>query len=448
MGAIMVRGAGPDAGASALVAGLCRALTRRGLSVRPFRPRGISRNVAITVDGGIIARAQAIQALACGVEPHTDMNPARLRPGSETAHATLPDEILQSYRRLRSQCDIVVVEGSASDADFAHAAHVPTVLVGDSFTSAIVDTSTCLESRDAAMIHGFILNKFCGDPARFAHDFRRIAALSGWPGLGVIPWLPSPSRLPSENIPTEQPPAPSDEKPLIVCPITPGISNFDDLDPLRLESAVELRMIPPGQPIPAEARLVLLAGSMTTIADLHAMRAQGWDADIRAHWQRGGEVLGLCGGYQMLGKTVSDPQGMEGPPGAVAEGLGLLDVETVMTGPKVQIHVTGVALGARLAGYEMHKGKTHGPGTDRPLVRFDDGRLDGAISADGRVAGCYVHGLLGLAEQRAAWLGRIGATATGIDHHLSVDGALDDIAAALERHLAIDTLLELAEDSV
>jgi adenosylcobyric acid synthase len=302
-----------------------------------------------------------------------------------------------------------------------------------------------IDPNDAAMIHGFIINKFRGDPALFEDGYRQIEELSGWRGLGVIPWLSTAARLPSEDaVILERSIASERQRIVIACPITPRIANFDDLDPLKLEPGVEVRMIPPGHAIPAEAALVVLAGSKATIADLAFLRAEGWDIDILAHYRRGGHVLGLCGGYQMLGRTISDPQGVEGPPASVV-GLGLLNVETILAGSKTLERVVGTALGARFEGYEIHIGETRGADTARPVCSIANGRVDGAISADGRVAGTYVHGLLDLAEQRASWLARIGVEASGIDQRAAVDKALDEIATMLEAHLDIDTLIDLSQ---
>lgn len=478
MGALMLQGTGSDVGKSVLVAGLCRALVHRGLSVRPFKPQNMSNNAAVTVDGGEIGRAQATQALACRVAPTVDMNPVLLKPQADRtsqlivhgrmrgtlgssnfreARRSLLGEVLESYERLRSQCDIVVVEGAGSPAEinlrsgdianmgFARAADVPVVLVGDidrgGVIAAVAGTRAVIDPADAAMIRGFIINKFRGDPALFEDGYRAIEALSGWRGFGVVPWLAPAARLPSEDaVILERRQPPGSGRVVIACPILPRISNFDDLDPLRLEPGVELVMVPPGAPIPAEARLVVLAGSKATIADLAALREQGWDIDIRAHHRRGGHVLGLCGGYQMLGRSIADPHGIEGAAGRV-DALGLLDVETVLTPAKALRHVAGEALGARFEGYEMHVGETAGADRARPVARFADGRTDGAISADGRVAGSYVHGLLVHAGQRRAWLARIGVAASGADYDASVDAALDAIAAALEEHLDIDALI-------
>ena len=482
MAALMLQGTGSDVGKSVLVAGLCRALANRGLIVRPFKPQNMSNNAAVTADGGEIGRAQATQAIACRTPATTDMNPVLLKPQADRtsqlivhgkvrgtlnsgnfrqARGALLGDVMESYRRLRATCDIVVVEGAGSPAEinlrggdianmgFARAAHVPVVLVGDidrgGVIAAIVGTRTVIAAEDAAMIHGFIINKFRGDPALFADGYAQIAALARWRGFGVVPWLTPAARLPSEDaVILERPTASAAARVLIACPITPRIANFDDLDPLKLEPGVEVRMIPPGQPIPAEAALIVLAGSKATIADLAFLRAEGWDIDIAAHHRRGGQVLGLCGGYQMLGNTISDPDGIEGAPATVA-GLRLLDVDRVLAGSKTLSRVTGKALGARFEGYEMHMGVTTGSDTARPVCRIDAGGDEGAINPAGTVAGSYVHGLLGLAEQRAAWLARIGVTGSGIDHHASVDAALDEIAALLEAHLDIDALIALSK---
>lgn len=484
MGAVMIQGTGSDVGKSVLVAGICRALVNRGLSVMPFKPQNMSNNAAVTSDGGEIGRAQALQAIACRLPPHTDMNPVLLKPQADRtsqlivhgkvrgtlgsgnfreARGALLGEVMSSYHRLRALCDIVVVEGAGSPAEinlragdianmgFARAADVPVILVGDidrgGVIAAIVGTRNVIDPADAAMIRGFIINKFRGDPALFEDGYRQIEALAGWRGFGVVPWLAATAQLPSEDaVILERRGARGPGARLIACPILPRISNFDDLDPLKLEPDVELLMVPPGQPIPAETALIVLAGSKATIADLAALRAEGWDVDIRAHHRRGGAILGLCGGYQMLGKILSDPHGVEGAAGSV-EGLGLLDVETTLTPAKALRQVRGTALGAPFDGYEMHMGETHGPDTARPLALFDDGRADGAISADGLVTGSYIHGLLADPRQRCALLARIGIKGGGRDYHAAVDAALDEIAAALEVHLDIDGLIAVSEQA-
>lgn len=484
MVAVMVQGTGSDVGKSVLVAGLCRALANRGLRVRPFKPQNMSNNAAVAADGGEIGRAQATQAIACRTPPTVDMNPVLLKPqGDRTSqlvvrgrvrgllHAAnwrhgrdgLLGDVVDSFRRLECEADIVVVEGAGSPAEtnlragdianmgFARAARVPVVLAGDidrgGVIASLVGTHAVLDADDAAMIRGFLVNKFRGDPDLFSEGMATIAARTGWRPLGIVPWLAAARRLPSEDaVVLERPAAASDGRRVIACPITPRIANFDDLDPLKLEPSIELVMVPPGRPIP-DAAMIVLAGSKATRADLDFVREQGWDVDIRAHVRRGRAVLGLCGGYQMLGRRIVDPDGVEGPAGDSA-GLGLLDVETVLTGDKTLTRVTGDALGARFSGYEIHVGRTSGADTARPVAMLDDGRRDGAISADGLVAGSYVHGLLGEAAQRAAWLARIGIAAQGPDHAAAIDAALDELAAGLEAHLDMEAILGIARAGV
>lgn len=479
MAALMLQGTGSDVGKSVLVAGLCRVFSNRGLRVLPFKPQNMSNNAAVTIDGGEIGRAQALQAIACRVEPHSDMNPVLLKPQADRtsqlivhgrvrgtlgsgnfreARGALLTEVLESYDRLRAACDVVVVEGAGSPAEinlragdianmgFARAADVPVVLIGDidrgGVIASLVGTRAVIDPEDAAMVRGFLINKFRGDPALFEDGYREIETRSGWPGFGVIPWLRAASRLPSEDaVILERPADPREGRKLIACPILPRISNFDDLDPLKLEPGVELVMVPPGRPIPAEAAIIVLPGSKATIADLAALRSEGWDIDIKAHHRRGGLIVGLCGGYQMLGKRIADPLGIEGA-AAEVEGLGLLEVETTLSPAKVLRRVHGEALGAAIEGYEMHMGETSGPGTASPFAILEDGAHDGAI--EGHVIGSYLHGLFASPDMRSALLARVGLAGSGRDYRADVDAALDEIAAELSAHADIDGLLRLA----
>ena len=481
MASIMLQGTGSDVGKSVLVAGLCRALVRRGYSVRPFKPQNMSNNAAVTADGGEIGRAQALQALAAGVDLHSDMNPVLLKPQADrtsqlvvhgkvrgslgagnfrSARGELLGAVLESYDRLRAQCDFVVVEGAGSPAEinlragdianmgFARAANVPVILVGDidrgGVIASIVGTKAVIDPADAAMIRGFLINKFRGDPALFQDGYRQIEQLSGWQGLGVIPWLGATARLPSEDaVVLERPRDSGGERMIVACPILPRIANFDDLDPLKLEPAIDLQMVPPGQPIPADAALIVLPGSKATIADLRAMRAEGWDIDIRAHHRRAKPVLGICGGYQMLGRRIVDPDGLEGPAEEI-EGLGLLDVETRLTRSKALRDVRGSAWGKAFTGYEMHMGVTSGADCGRPFALLEGGRPDGATNADGTVMGTYIHGLLAGTDLRAALLTALGSQSARDDHGVSVQRALDEIAEQLERHVDIDRLIAIA----
>ena len=481
--ALMIQGTGSDVGKSLLVAGLARAFTRRGLRVRPFKPQNMSNNAAVTADGGEIGRAQALQARAARVAPSVHMNPVLLKPQSEvgsqvvvqgrmigTAKAReyqswkprLMASVLDSFEKLSAEADLVLVEGAGSPAEvnlrrgdianmgFARATGTPVVLVGDidrgGVIASLVGTQAVIEADDAAMIRGFIVNRFRGDPSLFADGMALIAAHTGWAPLGLVPFFPEAARLPPEDaLALDAPEHARQGVPLVAVPMLPHIANFDDLDPLRQEPGVAVTFVRPGAPIPAEAALIVLPGSKTTLDDFAFVRAQGWDIDIRAHVRRGRPVLGLCGGYQMLGRGIRDPDGIEGAPRDVP-GLGLLDVDTVMRGEKRLVAVTGETLsdGAPFSGYEMHIGDTTGPATKRPLLRFADGRPDGAVSADGLVSGTYVHGLFSDDRQRAAWLARLGAPPSSESYEAGIETVLDRFADHLETHLDCDRLLALA----
>ncbi len=490
--AIMLQGTGSDVGKSLLVAGLCRALTRRGLTVRPFKPQNMSNNAAVTADGGEIGRAQALQARACGVAPTVHMNPVLLKPQSDigsqivvrgvvvgTARAAdyqarkreWLGTVLDSFARLRAEADIVVVEGAGSPAEvnlragdianmgFATAAGVPVVLVGDidrgGVIASLVGTHALLPEEERARIKGYVINKFRGDVRLFDSGLRIITDRTGWPSFGVVPWLKEAATLPAEDAVALDRPRPRGETGSggalrVVVPMLSRIANFDDFDPLAQEPGVELLMVPPGRPLPV-ADLVILPGTKATIADLAFLRAQGWDIDLLAHARRGGRVLGICGGYQMLGRTIADPDGIEGPPGEAA-GLGLLAVDTVLKGPKVLEEARGVerATGAAVSGYEMHMGRTTGPDCARPMLDLggldlDGGASDGATSADGRVQGCYLHGLFAADGFRAACLAGLGGTASGLSYDAAVEDALNAIADRLEREMDIDAILAMAE---
>jgi adenosylcobyric acid synthase len=482
--ALMLQGTGSDVGKSLIVAGLCRAFHKRGLAVRPFKPQNMSNNAAVTEDGGEIGRAQAVQAKACGVAPSIHMNPVLLKPhsgggaqvvaqGKVMGQARARDyqdwkpkllaSVLDSFARLCGEADLVLVEGAGSAAEinlrkndianmgFARAAEVPVILLGDidrgGVIAQIVGTKAVLDPADAGMIRGFLVNRFRGDPSLFAEGMRLIESHTGWPGLGLIPFCPAAARLPAEDsLALATRPEPGDGKLTIAVPVLPGIANFDDLDPFALETEVRLVMVKSAETLPAEAALVLLPGSKTTIADLAAFRREGWDIDLAAHMRRGGHVFGLCGGYQMLGRILRDPEGFEGPAGEAA-GLGLLDLETEFIGEKLlkPVQGKGVEDGAPFNGYEMHLGKSFGADCARPLLAFDDGRKDGAISANGRVSGCYVHGLFADPAQRSALLARLGARGSGASYEASLEQALDAVAAHLEAHMDLDHLLTLAQ---
>jgi len=480
--AIMIQGTGSDVGKSLIVAGLARVFVRRGLRVRPFKPQNMSNNAAVTAEGGEIGRAQALQARAAGVAPSVHMNPVLLKPQSETGSQIVVQgrmvgqagardyqgwkprllaSVLESFSLLKAEADLVLVEGAGSASEvnlragdianmgFARASNTPVVLLGDidrgGVIASLVGTKAVIDPDDAAMIRGFLVNRFRGDPSLFSDGMALIAERTGWPALGLIPHFPLAARLPAEDVlGLVGSGAGAAGRKVVAVPVLPRIANFDDLDPLRAEANVSVVLVRPGEPIPV-CDLVLLPGSKTTLADLDAFRDQGWDIDLAAHVRRGGRVLGLCGGYQMLGRTLSDPHGIEGAPRTVP-GLGLLDVATVMTPVKRLEAVTGTTLadGVPFAGYEMHVGDTTGPDAGRPLVRLADGRPDGAVSADGRVAGTYVHGLFADDVQRAAWLARLGAAPSGVAYEAGIEAVLEALADHLEAHVACDRLLDLA----
>jgi adenosylcobyric acid synthase len=428
--ALMIQATGSNAGKSTIVAGLARALVRRGLKVVPFKPQNMSNNAAVAVDGGEIGRAQAVQARAARLQPSVHMNPVLLKPETDTGaqvivqgkrwgtlraknylekKAALLPAVLESFSLLADRADIVLVEGAGSPAEinlragdianmgFAAAANIPVVLAGDidrgGVIAALAGTHLVLEPEERARIQGFIVNKFRGDPALFDNGLAAITRLTGWSSLGVLPWLPQAAFLPAEDAVDLDRTHVSSATRIIAVPVLARIANFDDLDPLGMEPGVKLVFVRPGEPIPGYADVVILPGSKSTIGDLAFLRAQGWDIDIKAHVRRGGHVLGLCGGYQMLGRTIADPDGIDGAPGTV-DGLGLLDIATLMSSDKSTTLVSGthVATGAAIEGYEIHLGRSEGSDCVRPLLMID-GRPDGAASIDGRVQGTYVHGL-------------------------------------------------------
>ena len=478
--AIMIQGAGSNVGKSMLVAGLCRAAVKRGLSVAPFKPQNMSNNAAVTSDGGEIGRAQALQARACGLAPHTDMNPVLLKPETDVGaqvivqgkrfatmkareygsrKAELIPKVLDSYQRLAAGHDLILIEGAGSPAEvnlragdianmgFAEAADCPVVLVGDidrgGVIAQLVGTDVILPPYDRARIKAFAINKFRGDTTLFDDGMTAIADHTGWTPLGIVPWFSDAWKLPAEDVMDITTRAGGAIK--VAVPRLNRIANFDDLDPLAAQPDVTVEVIEAGRPLPGDADLVLIPGSKSTIADLAHFRAQGWDTDLLAHVRRGGHVMGICGGYQMLGREIADPDGIEGPPSRV-RGLGLLDVTTVM-GPQKRLALTDaqdLASGAPVTGYEIHIGETTGPDRARAWLQVGE-RTEGAANANGRVKGCYLHGMFASDSFRAAYMAAIGAPVQDITYDADVEATLDALAAHLEGCLDVDRLLELAE---
>jgi len=500
--ALMIQGTGSDVGKSLIVAGLCRAFTRRGLRVRPFKPQNMSNNAAVTVEGGEIGRAQALQARACGIAPSADMNPVLLKPQADhTAQIVLCGEVLRAtsareyrklapsllpavlgaFTRLSAEAELVLVEGAGSPAEinlrhgdianmgFAEAADVPVVLVGDidrgGVIAQLVGTHALLSPSERGRLAGYIVNRFRGDPRLFDAGITAIGERTGLGCFGVVPWFAHAHLLPAEDsmaLPPLSAPHPCPSlrvrgeggahaqrgrvrgRVKIAVLRLPHIANFDDFDPLRAEPGVALSFVPPGTPLPGDTDLVILPGSKATLADLTALRREGWDIDILAHHRRGGQVLGICGGYQMLGRTIADPEGHEGPPGS-APGLGLLDIDTVLGHRKRLGLVEGTDLAGNkpVRGYEIHLGVTTGAGVARPMLRLG-GRTDGAVSADGRVAGCYLHGLFAGDAFRGAFLLRLGGASNGLAYEAMVDATLNKLADHLAASLDLQALLAAA----
>lgn len=479
--AIMIQGAGSNVGKSMLVAGIARAWSQQGLRVAPFKPQNMSNNAAVTVDGGEIGRAQALQALAAGRDPIVDMNPVLLKPESEVGaqvivqgqrvgtlkardygkmKATLLPKVLESFQRLSATADIIIVEGAGSPAEvnlrsgdianmgFASAANVPVALIGDidrgGVIAQLVGTHAVLPADDRALIKAFGINKFRGDPTLFAEGMQIIAASTGWTPLGIVPWFSDAWKLPAEDVMDIATRKGGAIK--IAVPRLNRIANFDDLDPLSAMPEVTVDMIPAGRPLPGDADLILIPGSKSTIADLAHFRAQGWDIDLAAHVRRGGRVLGICGGYQMLGRKIIDAEGIEGTPSEV-DGLGLLDVVTEMK-PEKRLALTDATYlptGDPVRGYEIHIGQTDGP--DRARAWLDvGGRSEGAASPNGLVMGCYLHGLFAADQFRAAFISELGQPVAASDYGQSVEDTLDALASHLTEHFDLEQLLALAGD--
>jgi adenosylcobyric acid synthase len=524
---LMIQGTGSGVGKSLICAALCRLFANAGLSVMPFKPQNMSNNAAVTADGGEIGRAQALQARAARRAPLADMNPVLLKPESERGaqviiqgkrRATLSareyfrrrhefmHHVLESLARLARRADLIIVEGAGSPAEinlragdianmgFARAVGAPVVLTGDihrgGVIAALIGTLEVLDENDAALIRALLINNFHGDPALFTEGRRYLETRARRPVLGIIPHFPAAHLLPAEDslalaghgaprsVTTTATADARDRRLRIAVPRLPRIANFDDLDPLRAEPGVDVEIIPPGRPLPAMADLILLPGSKNTRSDLDFLRAEGWDIDILAHVRRGGRVLGICGGFQMLGRRIRDPGGLEGPPGETA-GLALLDVETELAPRKTTRRVLAehLATGTIIRAYEIHLGRTQGPGCAQPFARIKRGpdpfvehcmheashrpprtaaprmpegeasnawQPDGAVSPDGRVHGTYLHGAFESDAFRRAWLELLGAGAGDFSHAALVERILDELAAHVAEHVDTKTLLSLA----
>ncbi len=480
----MLMGTGSDVGKSLVAAGLCRAFAKRGLKVMPFKPQNMSNNAAVTSDGGEIGRAQALQARAANQPATVHMNPVLLKPetitgaqiivqGKRAATMTARDffknrqqfmpAILESFRTLAKQADLIIVEGAGSPAEvnlrdgdlanmgFAKAVNIPAFLVGDihrgGVIASIIGTLAVMEPEDRDRLKGFIINKFHGDAKLFENGKAYLKESTKLPCLGVIPHFPAARNLPAEDAVALENMLVTNSKGYKICVLKlPRIANFDDLDPLRLESGVSVRFLDLGQPIPGDTGLVIIPGSKSTMADLAAVRENGWDIDLQAHVRRGGRVLGLCGGYQMLGQTIHDPEGLEGAVASM-KGLGLLNIETTLLPEKTltRITATHLASGQKIEGYEIHLGASQGADCNQPFARIGS-QDDGATSADGLVSGTYIHGCFASDSFRNAYLKSLGAASSGLAFESLIEKTLDELAAHLEQHLNLDRMLELAAE--
>ncbi|MCG6656538.1 cobyric acid synthase [Halomonas campisalis] len=479
MATLMIQGTTSDAGKSTVVAGLCRVLARRGVSVAPFKPQNMALNSAVTVDGGEIGRSTALQALAAGVEPHSDMNPVLLKPESDRGaqvilrgrvhghmdaldyHAykrTARQSMLAAWEALSARFDVIIAEGAGSPAEinlrandianmgFAEAVDCPVLLVGDidrgGVFAQLVGTLALLSESERSRTRGFIINRFRGDLALLEPGLDWLEADTGKPVLGTLPYLQG-LLLDAEDSVGLTGVENAESALRVVVPALPRISNHNDFDPLRLHPGVELLFVGPDRPIPP-ADLVILPGSKSTRADLAWLRAQGWESAIRRHLRYGGGVLGICGGLQMLGTAIHDPEGLEGPAGS-SPGLGLLEMETRMVAGKQLRNVSGRLLPETvpLHGYEIHNGVSEGPALARPFCELA-GRPDGAVSEDGQVMGTYLHGLFDRPEACAALLARCGLSGeAAVDYGAHRQRQLDRLADSLEAHLDISHILTL-----
>lgn len=480
MTTLMVQGTTSDAGKSTLVTALCRWLLRQGVAVVPFKPQNMALNSAVTADGGEIGRAQAVQAQACRLAPHTDMNPVLLKPNSDTGaqviihgravtsmnavayhgyKAIAMQAVLASHERLEQAYQVVMVEGAGSPAEinlragdianmgFAEAVDCPVILVADinrgGVFAHLVGTLELLSPSEQARVEGFVINRFRGDIALLQPGLDWLEQRTGKPVLGVLPFVTDLHLEAEDGIDVRQ--AVKGERLLkVIVPVLPRISNHTDFDPLRLHPQVDLQFIGPGQPIPP-ADLIILPGSKSVRGDLAQLRARGWDTAIARHLRYGGKLIGICGGLQMLGRDVHDPLGLEGPAGSSA-GLGLLDYETVLEAEKQLRNVSGtLALEqSPIAGYEIHAGVSRGSALEHPAVQLQDGRCDGAISADGQILATYLHGLFEGSQSCAALLRWAGlADVQAIDYEALRERDIERLADLVEQHLDTAHLRQL-----
>ncbi|MBX7277778.1 cobyric acid synthase [Pseudomonas sp. ERGC3:05] len=480
MSTLMVQGTTSDAGKSTLVTALCRWLIRQGVAVVPFKPQNMALNSAVTAEGGEIGRAQAVQAQAANLAPHTDMNPVLLKPNSDTGSqviihgravttmnavayhdykAIAMQAVLASHARLSDAYPVVMVEGAGSPAEinlrandianmgFAEAVDCPVLLIADinrgGVFAHLVGTLELLSPTEQARVKGFIINRFRGDIALLQPGLDWLEARTGKPVVGVLPYVMDLHLEAEDGIDARQIDKAAQVLNVVV-PVLPRISNHTDFDPLRLHPQVDLQFIGPGQAIPA-ADLIILPGSKSVRSDLAYLRANGWDTAVARHLRYGGKVLGICGGLQMLGEQVHDPLGLEGPAGS-SEGFGLLAFSTTLAEEKQLRNVRGRLLleDAPVSGYEIHAGVTSGEALSKAAVLLDDGRSDGAQSEDGQIFGTYLHGLFETPAACSALLRWAGLQdVQEVDYHALRERDIERLADLVENHLDTDLLRTL-----
>jgi adenosylcobyric acid synthase len=477
---LMIQGTTSDAGKSTVVAGLCRVLKRRGIRVAPFKPQNMALNSAVTADGGEIGRAQAVQAQAAGLAPHTDMNPVLLKPNSDTGaqviihgHAIANMEaaayhdykkvaraaVLESYGRLSAQYEMVMVEGAGSPAEinlragdianmgFAEAVDCPVLIVADidkgGVFAHLVGTLTLLSDSEQARVKGFIINRFRGDIALLQPGLNWLQQRTGKAVFGVLPFLHG-LHLEAEDAISHEKIDATQHRLHISVPVLPHISNHTDFDPLRLHPQVNLHFVAPGEAPPA-SDLIILPGSKNVRSDLQWLRAQGWDDHLARHLRYGGKLMGICGGLQMLGTAIHDPHGIEGAPGS-SDGLGYLDYTTTLQ-PHKQLHNVQGRLAlthTTVCGYEIHAGISEGPGLRSPFALLENGRSEGAISSDGQIMATYLHGVFEMPEALSALLQWAGLRSPQVfDYHALREQNLERLADTLEAHLDMPHVMQL-----
>jgi adenosylcobyric acid synthase len=478
---LMVQGTTSDAGKSTLVAALCRIFKREGVRVVPFKPQNMALNSAVTVDGGEIGRAQALQAQAAGLDPVVDMNPVLLKPTTDIGaqiiihgkarhqmnavqyheYKTIAmNAVLESYQRLQRQYELILVEGAGSPAEinlrdrdianmgFAEAVDCPVILIADidrgGVFAHIVGTLALLSASEQARVKGFVINRFRGDIKLLQPGLDWLEQHTGKPVLGVLPYLHGLHIDGEDGINKIDVDKQHTQKISVVVPVLPRISNHTDFDPLRLHPQVEFHYVRGGEALPP-ADLIILPGSKNTIADLQWLQQQSWDAQIKKHLRFGGKLLGICGGFQMLGNSLHDPYGIEGRP-CDANGLALLDMSTTLLPEKQLQRRQGALLpeNAACEGYEIHCGISTGASLQKPLIRFSDGNTDGAQSPDGQILGTYLHGLFDHPDALATLLQWAGLRAAeNFDYREERERQIDRLADATAAHLDMTRLRQL-----